>query len=292
MAACGIDDSGFILTQEEVKTFQRDGFLLVKGFYDIKRDIEPIWHAIHRIIGLVIKKYGLAIEQLPFSPETFDSGYMEMLAAQRSYASEVYDAVKQIPAFLRLVANYRHDLLLAQLRGTDMPGVAAAGYGIRIDNPFEERFRAPWHQDYPAQLRSMDGVVFWSPLVRMTSELGPVEFCVGSHKDGVVPVYTRDPKHPDKQGAYSLILESEEARLARYPHATPLCEPGDVVLIDFLVLHTSGFNTSTRPRWSMQMRYFNFEDPTGIMIGWKGSYASGVDFSKIHPELCLDRTAQ
>jgi hypothetical protein len=38
----------------------------------------------------------------------------------------------------------------------------------------------------------------------------------------------------------------------------------------------------------MQMRYFNFEDPTGIRIGWCGAFAAGVDVRQIHPELFLD----
>jgi len=53
-------------------------------------------------------------------------------------------------------------------------------------------------------------------------------------------------------------------------------------------LHASGHNRSLRSRWSMQLRYFNFNDPTGRSYGWKGSYAAGVDFRQIHPELCVD----
>jgi len=38
----------------------------------------------------------------------------------------------------------------------------------------------------------------------------------------------------------------------------------------------------------MQFRYFDFSEPTGMAHGWKGSFAAGVDFKKIHPELCVD----
>ena len=60
------------------------------------------------------------------------------------------------------------------------------------------------------------------------------------------------------------------------------------VLVDFLVLHASGQNTSGRSRWSMQFRYFNFCEPTGRAHGWKGSYANGVDFRTVHPELSVE----
>lgn len=73
--------------------------------------------------------------------------------------------------------------------------------------------------------------------------------------------------------------------IAKYDKVAPLTKPRDLVIIDFLVLHASGYNRGTRPRWSMQFRYFNFAEPTGRSHAWRGSYAAGVDFRKIHPEL-------
>lgn len=276
------------LTADQIGEFNDKGMLLLKGFYDVDREIEPIQFGIYKIVGLVIKRHRLSIPQQPFTPETFDSGYQELIAAERSYGGEIYDAVKQIPAFVRIVAAERNERLFSQLRNTDTPGIAAGGYGIRIDNPQEEQFRAPWHQEYPAQLRSRDGIVFWSPLVRVTPELGPVEVCIGSHNEGLLRVRTQDPRNPGKKGAYALILENEEGLVSRYPRAAPLTAPGDLMLIDFLTLHTSGFNRANRPRWAMQLRYFNFRDPTGVRIGWSGSFAAGVDFKLIHPELVAD----
>lgn len=139
-----------LLTSAQVEQYHRDGFLILRGFYDLKTEIEPIQRDIHKIIGIVIQKHGLPIAQAPFHPETFDASYQPLIAHDRRLGAEIYDAVKQIPAFVRLVVNERHDRLMRQLRNTDLPGVAAGGYGIRIDNPFEEKFRANWHQDYQA----------------------------------------------------------------------------------------------------------------------------------------------
>jgi hypothetical protein len=254
-----------LLSPAQKRRYSRDGYLLLRRFYSLRRDILPIQRAVHAIIGLVIRRHGLPIRQRPFGPGRFDSGYQELIAANRAAGGEVYDAVKQIPAYIRLV-----------------------GYGIRIDNPREERYRAPWHQEYPAQLRSLDGLVLWSPLVALTPELGPVQICVGSHRLGPLPVRTRDPANPDKAGAYALILENEAALVRRFEHAAPLAAPGDLLILDFLTVHASGHNHGSRSRWSMQMRLFNFREPTGMRIGWKGSFAAGVDFRKIHPELCVD----
>jgi len=278
------------LSPEDVGRFQRDGFVLVRGFYDGERDLAPIQRGARAVIALVRARHGLSATggHAATAPDTFDEDYLDLLERNRAWGGEVYDAVKQIPAFVRLVADPRHEAVFRQLRGAAaIPGLAAAGYGIRIDNPGEERYRADWHQEYHGQLRSPDGVTFWTSLVPVTEEMGPVRFCVGSHARGLLRVHARDPHNPDKTGAYGLVLEERDREIARYPQVAPAVEPGDLVLIDFAVLHGSGFNRGRRARWSLQTRYFNFAHPTGVRIGWCGSFAAGRDFRELHPELVV-----
>lgn len=276
------------LSQEEIEFFHEHGYLFLKDFYKTRLEIEPIQRGIHNLISLLIEKYNLTISQEPFSPETFDCGYQELIAHDRSIGGEIYDAVKQIPAFIRLVASPYHEGIFRQLRCTETPAIAGGGYGIRIDNPREEKFRAPWHQEYPAQFRSLDGIVFWSPLAEVTQEMGPVEICPGSHQEGLVRVHTTDPNNPEKKGAYALVLENEQERVAKYEVIAPLTKPGDLLLMDFLTLHRSGTNRSNRSRWSMQSRFFNFSEPNGMKIRWSGAFAANADIRKVHPELYID----
>jgi len=277
------------LSADQVEAFRLDGVLVVPGFYDLVTQVLPIQRAIHHVIGQVMLRHGLGDDRGLFSAGHFDDGYSMLIGTDRSWGGEVYDAVKQVPAFVRLLADPRHEHIFAQLRSGSAPAIAANGYGIRIDNPAEDSFRAGWHQEYPAQLRSLDGLVFWSPLRAVTEELGPVRFCPGSHTEGPIPVLTQPEPGGDRSGAYALRLKDEAHVIGRYPQQiAPLTMPGDLVIIDFLTLHASGFNRSMGPRWSMQFRYFNFNDPTGRAHGWKGSFAAGVDFRRIHPELCAD----
>jgi hypothetical protein len=160
----------FILTPAQKQEFDEEGLLIIKNFYDTSTEITPIQFGIWKIIGLIIKKYNLPVQQQAFSPATFDAGYQEIIAINRKIGGEIYDAVKQIPAFMRLVGVSKNEAVYEQLRGEGtFSGVAAAGYGIRIDNPHEEKFRSLWHYEYRDQLRSMDGVVFWSPYRRFRS---------------------------------------------------------------------------------------------------------------------------
>lgn len=276
-----------LLTVEQLSEFQSAGVLIVRNFYDVPHDITPIQQGIYEIIGEVMRKHGVADTRRPFNSPSFDDGYTELIRINRIIGSEIYDAVKQIPAFFRLISHPMHEIVFRQIRPGAVPGVAGGGYGIRIDNPLEDKYRAMWHQEYPAQLRSLDGLVFWSPLVPVTEELGPVKFCLGSHREGPLPVLIADPDRSGRSGAYALMLHNEDEILSRYQKTAPLTSPGDLVIIDFLTLHASGQNFGTRSRWSMQFRYFNFADPTGRSHGWKGSYAAGVDFGKVHPELTV-----
>jgi Phytanoyl-CoA dioxygenase (PhyH) len=275
------------MEQTDVDLFHRDGFLLLKNFYDLKKDIEPIQQGIHGILRLISEKYGLPRPD-PFSPDIFDRSYAPLIAKDRRIGGEVYDAVKQIPAFQRLVSLDRHDEIFRHLRETELSGIASGGSGIRIDNPNEERFRADWHQEYPAQFRSPDGIVFWSPLVPIVQAMGPVRICVGSHRDGLRRVHLGDPKHPEKIGAYGLTLEHRDEIIESYTQIAPLALPGDLLLMDFMTLHASGTNVGDRSRWSMQFRYFNFAHPEGVERGWPGAYAEGKGVREIRPDLVVD----
>lgn len=263
--------------------FHDQGYTVLPDFFDEARQIAPIREGIRQIIEAVAERHGVDAP-VDTVENAMTKGIMALVAADRSYAAEVYDAVKQVPAFFRLIGDSACEEIFTRLRTGAKPGLAAGGYGIRMDLPAEEKFRAYWHQEFPAQLRSLDGIVFWSPLRPVTQDLGPVEICPGSHKDGLVPVVD-DAGAVGRTGAYALRLENEAERIARYEQVAPVSKPGDLILMDFLTLHQSGRNVSSVPRWSMQWRYFNFNDDVGRKIGWKGSFAAGVDFASILPEL-------
>lgn len=265
--------------------FEKDGYAILPGFYDAETQVEPIRAGIRRIVELVAEQHG--VDAPCATPEeAMREGIMAIAAANRAWAGEVYDAVKQIPAFMQLVSHESNADLFRRLRPGSEPGLAAGGYGIRIDFPSEDKYRAYWHQEFPAQLRSPDGVVFWSPLLPVTDSMGPVEICAGSQKEGIVPV-VQDDGGVGKAGAYALRLDGEAERLARYDHIAPLSRPGDLIVMDFLTLHQSGANRAAWPRWSMQFRWFNFAHPVGRRIAWKGSFAAGVNFADVLPELAV-----
>lgn len=263
--------------------FEQEGYLVLKGFYDVKRDIEPIQRDIFRIIGLTAERHGVDIEQEAYEPAAFDSGYNELVRKNRAYGGEIYDLVKQIPAFLRLISSERSDALFRSLRGTEQSGIGADSYGIRIDNPNEDKFRSHWHQEFMFQPQSIDGIVFWTPLLPIVQELGPVIVLPKSHKDGLC-MYSKGTTYAAKSGAYQIGIHNEHEVVGNYDHIAPLTEPGDLLLMDFLTIHGSGVNSTERSRWSVQSRFFNYSDPIGQKIGWKASVTSGTDLEALFPK--------
>ena len=108
------------LTPDQLAAFQRDGFVVLPSFYK-PAEVEAVQHGVHSIIGLLIEQHQLAIEQTDFAPETFDAGYQALIAQDRALGGVVYDAAKQIPAFIRLVASAQHEAVVRQVRSRRQP---------------------------------------------------------------------------------------------------------------------------------------------------------------------------
>ena len=197
-------------------------------------EVQSVCEGIYQVIGQVLRRHGLPDRRPAFDMAHFDVHFTDLIKQDRRLGAEIYDAVKFIPAFWRLVATPLHARLMQDLRPESVPALAASGCGIRIDNPNEDKFRALWHQEYPAQLRSLDGLVFWSPLLKMTPELGPVSVCSGSHRLGALPVQRLSESMSGRSGAYALQLANESELISRYVPVQPLTNPTDLMLIDFL----------------------------------------------------------
>ena len=258
-----------------------EGFYLINSFFDVESEIIPIQKSIHDLSIEVAKRHSIPVTFTDFNPETFDEVYIQLLNVDRTVASEVYDLVKQLPPFLRLICGKKSEDLFCALRATDSPGIGAGSYGIRIDNPSEKKFQSHWHQEFFYQPQSIDGIVFWTPLVSIDQKIGPVKILSKSHKAGLCN-YAKT--YENKSGAYQLGIYQEDNVIKKYDQKQPLPKPGDLLLMDFLTIHSSGDNFSERSRWSIQYRLFNHKEPIGAKIGWKSSITLGTDIEKIFPD--------
>jgi hypothetical protein len=276
-----------VLTSGQREEFLRDGVVVLRGHLNVQRDIVPLQLQISKVIGLVAEKNGFSLPREDRTPENFDAGFLDLVAACPDAAGQTYDAVKHLLGFKALAFNPRLASIFSQLRQTDLIGSSSVSNGIRIDRPQLTNRLVPWHQDFTFQLRSLDGIVFWIPLMPITKECGPVQFYVGSHGVGALPLEdTAGNDSAIRNGYYETVRIADESKLDQtFAAIAPETLPGDVVAFDFLSIHRSGYNISNRTRWSAQIRYFNFEEEFGRSIAWTGSFKSNRTVREINEQL-------
>lgn len=271
------------INPKNVNELNKFGYTVINDFFDYDTDILPIQNEIMNVIFFVAKRHGINLNYQKKFSKNFSYFFNNLIKIDRKHGSEVYDLIKQIPSFLRLVSGKKSEELFCKLRNTENSGISPGSYGIRIDLPNEDEFLAHWHQEFFYQPQSIDGLVFWTPLVNITNEIGPVKILEKSHKDNL-QYYCKNKKYSFKKGAYNWGIFQEEKVIKKYFEVSPLTKPTDLVVMDYLTIHSSGKNISNFPRWSIQYRYFNFMDTVGTKIGWKSSVNHANEIKTLFPQ--------
>ncbi|WP_218814800.1 phytanoyl-CoA dioxygenase family protein [Rickettsiella endosymbiont of Dermanyssus gallinae] len=272
-----------MITDKQALFYQNNGYLILKNFYTLD-ELMPIYVGIKKLIDLVRERNNLPSIDVKdaISEDNFDDGFLELAYGNRKEASLIYDIIKYIPEFIRLSSSLKNKQLYESLLDACLAGYAGSGNGIRIDLPQEDKFLYSWHQDFPYQLRSLDGIVFWSPLRTLTNENGPLQIAACSHKQGAQKLYYAGN---NENKGYNLRIKNVDALISNYDIIKPLLKPGDLLVFDFCAIHKSGFNFSQKSRWSMQFRYFNFLNKFGRETKWLGGFAVGRSIEDVIPHL-------
>lgn len=261
--------------------YREHGWMLVKGFYDVPADIEPVHRHVNHLIDLKLRQHGQAPAR---DGATIDSdAFMRLCAVDRALGGEVYRASRHLLPLHQLAAHPRALDLARALMQTDfinfIPYTA-----MRIDVRGEEKYLFPWHQDYPYIQGSMDGIVIWVPLFQVDpARGGGVELIAGSHRDGLCPVELVDPDNRNRNGAHTIRI-ADTGRFDRMPTVAPSVEPGDALVFHTLLVHRSVPMQEGTVRWTTQIRYANFSFPDAVRRGWPGGMIEGVGFESAHPE--------
>ena len=172
----------------------------------------------------------------------------EDLSAIEGHVPNLYDAAKKLPSVLSLICCPAVLSLYGDL--TDDWNPLVQSYAVRIDRPNDPSRRAPWHSESAYQPGM--GLGFWTPLQPMTEELGPLEIAAGSHKDAPFSLSELQPESSAEP--YARLIKDEAATIARYEVVKPLLDVGDLLVLNWDVLHRSGENVSAGPRLSVVWR--------------------------------------
>jgi hypothetical protein len=271
-----------MIIKDAASELNSKGYTLISSIIPVDDLILPLWLEMYGVAGLIANQLGYQLADFS-SPELAAQEFLRIGEADRSFIARLYDQCKQLPSFLRLVSWQGFADLYSSLTGSSLVGIGENSYGIRFDLPNEDRFRSDWHQEYSTNPQSPDGIVFWIPLVDMHEGMGSVEILRSSNREGFIH-HVEIEKYAHKTGLYRLGIPNDDALTRKYCIDQPLSNLGDLLLMRFDTIHQSGNNISTKLRVTLQVRYFNFNNPVAMARGWPAKpsqvYGYNVDGKK------------
>lgn len=273
----GLDDVGSDKMRDQ---FDREGWLLIKGFYSFA-EIKAVCDYVNHLIELKSQDLGL-----PTRPDREEGiridEYLAICKVNRAKGGEIYKACRNILALHRMAVSQRTTELTSFLMKTDFVN-SNPFTALRIDQKDEEKYLFEWHQDYPYTQGSVDGVVIWGNLTDLPLSHGGIKLIPGSHLHGIRKVRLVDPENKNKNGAHTLEIVGK-SELEDRPALRVEMQSGDVLVFSTLLLHKSVPMTEGRVRWTFQIRHSNFSHPDPVRRGWPGGMALGEPFELAHPE--------
>ncbi len=271
-------------SEECLRHYQCEGWVLLKGFYDTSEDLIPIHREVNQLVNLKLNEMGVKPDA--DSLDTISNrNFLSLCGKNRDRAGEIYRATRHFQGTHQLLVKERNLALAKLLMNTDYVNVIPY-VPLRIDIKGEEKYLFDWHQDYPYTQGSMDGIVIWAPLFDVFCGEGGVKFIPQSHKKGVHPVIVNDKENMNKNGAHSIRIANPELFEKQQAYSMDVMA-GDALVFSTLLVHKSLPLTRGDIRWTTQLRYGNFNDLDSIKRGWPGGMIEGNWFEKDHPEFVI-----
>ena len=247
------------LTLAEVEQFEEQGYLVKESIYS-NIDLQPLCQGLTKAIQdkcdqLVAKKQ---LDQ-DFAEASFETRLTKLYRhnpdAGHQVLMSIWSGRFHGDGMLKAL---RHPPLIdcvADLIGPDI--VATSIYRVRPKVPGYLGGEVPWHQDAGYSMRHCYNYVMitcWIPLVDVTLENGCLWVIPQSHQSGIIQHYT---------GGHAGYLEiaPEDVPNGAIPIEMPA---GSVLLMTSMTPHASFENTTDIVRWSIDLRYQDFEVPNNI----------------------------
>lgn len=252
-------------------------------------DLEPVIHEVRQLIDMRMKVAGLADATDSDGMTRFDDGFRALNELDRRHGGVIYQACPRLTALHSLSVHPALVNMSKVLMSTDMI-VSSNSKAIRIDQPNEDTYLFQWHQDYPYNLDSEDGLVYWLPLHDVDQLNGYLAIAPQSHKRGLLPVTMSDPSNSGNNRAKTIDI-AEKGIVEEFEHVNVGVKKGDVLVFSTMLLHASNPNRSTRSRWTIQIRHGNYRHPQAIKRNWPGNLKEGPRFDEVYSEYVVQSSA-
>lgn len=230
-----------MLSQEQLATYQEQGYLIVKGLLT-RAEAESLRAEGHALIERLSAHRNV--------DATWGSARQAVQQAQETKLLHCHDVQFHSAVFSRLIVDERLTGVAASIIGS--PNVQLHHNKLFIKPP-EKGSPFPMHQDhpfFPHERHSMIAAIIHfddAPI-----EKGCVRVVPGSHRLG--------PIEHQSEGGWHLPFE-------QYPVESALpceAEAGDVLFFSYLTVHGSGINISNEARTTVLVQMRDPEDPPAV----------------------------
>ena len=222
------------LTEEEIKFFQTQGYLVVENVFTAS-EVAAFQHACDRISA---QAQGLTTST--------DRLKMKVFEDSTKLVQQVGDPHEMNGVWLDLVKEAR---LLDMVEALLGPNLMVYYSQLMMKAP-RQGFTAPWHQDFAFFPHSSAEILACTVAIDdATLENGCVRVIPSSHKLGLI-------NHYDKNGVFTGIVQDYPSFDERTEVALP-AKAGSVIFWHSLTLHASHPNRTERPRRALVIEYKN-----------------------------------
>ncbi len=252
-----------MIESNHISQLNTDGFCHLKGFFQPERvagiRAEAMELFKNQILDCSIRS---SMDELS-DEESFNEAMYEFFASHMQRFIQCGKQVQHLMSLHRLGTDEKLEEALKQI-GLGKPNICTRpvmffNHPKLSTDPLYNSVTA--HQDWRSMQGSLNSVVVWLPLVKVTEDIGTIKVLPGSHKQGLIT------DHVEKGFGMVELNDREREKLISVN-----AEVGDVVVFSSLLIHESGNNITDKPRWSCHFRYNDMKDKSFISRGYPNPY--------------------
>ena len=255
------------LTEDEVKRYFEDGFLIVEDVFT-DEELEPVLDDFADMVDVWANK--LYESGRIADRHEGEDVHTRLASLEREWpnaAALIHWREGMRPALSRLWSSPKLLDMVEQFIGPDIAGHPVSV--IRTKTPATALMTVPWHQDSAYFEEGGEGTLqptAWIPFVDVTAGNGTLEVIRGSHRSGEV-----FPHHVEKDVGHekSWYLYIRDENLPEGEVVTCEMKRGSVLWHGNMMVHRSTENHSDKVRWTCDLRYQRPGEPTGMPAGSK-----------------------
>lgn len=265
---------------EFVKELKNRGYVKLKNFFH-KSAIKKIQKDFFFLSQKLYRKHYDPNCKKNLNKDGFDSYCVESFIKKNTFNSKFYEVCKKMNSFHVLFYKKKITIMMEKIFNKKNYGILNRGYGFRFDYPSDKKFLTQLHQDYTSNLGSPKGYVLIAPLKDIKPNMGPIRFYPASHKHGIVKIRVNKEKNLRKSRQYEAVIDNK--KILKNSELVDANE-GDLIIVDFLTLHESTYNSSSNIRFTMIYRFIDYEDLTSINLFVPSGEQDQNYFDNFHKE--------